>query len=326
MFRWIFRPVIFLFPPETAMHGGEKFLKFRPAWYLLSPTRYEINLPAKMGDLNLRNPIGLAAGLDKKCEYLASLADLGFGYVLGGTVTYNPRPGNPKPRVIRNKKDKSLINALGFPGDGLTNAITRLSNLTHRPGKVFVSIAALDDDDALKCLEGLEPFVDAIELNISSPNTLGIRKYHDSNALSKLLSTLNQKRKKPIYIKLPPFTNEQEAELILSLAQVCKKSGVSGLTVANTLPVEDDRLAVGRGGLSGRVIFDNLLKMIPTVRSEVGNGLVLNACGGISSGADAYAALRAGADTVQLYTALVFEGPKVVVDICRDLQILKLNA
>lgn len=137
---------------------------------------------------------------------------------------------------------------------------------------------------------------------------------------------MNQKRKKPIYIKLPPFTNEQEAELILSLAQVCKKSGVSGLTVANTLPVEDDRLAVGRWGLNGRVIFDNLLKMIPTVRSEVWNGLVLNACGGISSGADAYAALRAGADTVQLYTALVFEGPKVVVDICRDLQILKLNA
>lgn len=302
------------------MHAGEKFLKFRPAWSSISPRTEEILLPTTAGELSLRNPIGLAAGLDKKCEYLASLADFGFGYVVGGTVTYNPRPGNPKPRVIRNKKSKSLINALGFPGDGLANAISRLSKLEHRPSKVFVSIAALDDDEALECLEGLEPFADAIELNISSPNTQGIRKYHDFEALRILLEKLNQKRHEPLYVKLPPFVDEQGAELILGLARVCKNSGVSGLTVANTIPVEDDRLAVGRGGLSGREIFPNLLKMIPIVRSEIGNNIVLNACGGISSGSDAYAAFQAGADTVQLYTALVFEGPQLISNICKDLK------
>jgi dihydroorotate dehydrogenase len=307
------------------MHTGEKLLKFRPVWRALAPAAEEISLPAQMGDISLRNPIGLAAGLDKKCEYLSSLADFGFGYVVGGTVTYNPRPGNSKPRVIRNKHSRSLINALGFPGDGLTNAITRLSELEHRPSKVLVSIAALDDEEAVTCLEGLEPLVDAVELNISSPNTLGIRKYHDLEALKILLGKLNQSRNKPIYVKLPPFVDGQGAELILSLAQVCKDSGISGFTVANTIPVEDSRLAVGRGGLSGREIFPNLLKMIPIVRSEVGDKMVINACGGISSGLDAHAALQAGADTVQLYTALVFEGPKLVSDICNDMRKQGLN-
>ena len=268
----------------------------------------------------MRNPVGLAAGLDKHCASLDSLATLGFGYVVGGTVTAQPRPGNPKPRVLRLTGRESVINALGFPGDGLDAALARLERLRRMPARVLVSIAALDEQETAECVARLQPLVDGVEVNISSPNTAGLRRYQEPEALRGLLGMLDAVRLKPLFVKIPPWTNEEEREQILPLVRVCREAGMDAVTAANTVPVEDGRLATGRGGLSGRAILENMLAMLPDIRSELGSGVGLNACGGIASADDARAALQAGADTVQLYTALVFRGPELIEEICSGLR------
>ncbi len=303
------------------MNVSERSLAFRPLWRSLAPTDAEVGLPTTIAGIDLRNPVGLAAGLDKRCAYLASLGDWGFGYVVGGTVTARGRAGNAKPRVLRLVESESAINALGFPGDGLDRALRRLERMPRRSAaRVFVSIAALDEQETSDCLTRLMPVVDGVELNISSPNTEGLRRFHEPGALRPLIGLLNEGRTKPLFVKLPPYTNDEEREGILGLARVCREAGADGVTVANTIPVEDSRLAISRGGLSGRVILENMLHMIPEVRAEVGAGMVLNACGGIASARDARAALEAGADTVQLYTALVYQGPGLIADICKGLR------
>ncbi|MXY59480.1 MAG: dihydroorotate dehydrogenase 2 [Chloroflexi bacterium] len=309
-----------MLPPETAINAGTRSLGVRPVWRALGPSDDEVSLPVSVGGIPLRNPVGLAAGLDKHCASLDSLAAFGFGYVVGGTVTAQPRPGNAKPRVLRLTERESVINALGFPGDGLDAVLGRLERLRRMPARVLVSVAALDEAETAECVERLQPLVDGVEVNISSPNTAGLRRFHEPEALRGLLGVLDTVRLKPLFVKMPPWTTDEEREQILALVRVCRESGVDAVTAANTIPVEDERLATGRGGLSGRAILENMLAMLPDIRAELGSETGLNACGGIASADDARAALGAGADTVQLYTALVFRGPGLVEEICSGLR------
>ncbi len=305
------------------MAVGERALAPRALWRALAPSPAEASAPASAGaGLALRNPIGLAAGLDKHCAYLDSLAALGFGYVIGGTVTARPRPGNPKPRVLRLTERESVINALGFPGDGLDAALRRLERLPRTSARVLVSVAALDEQEAADCLSRLEPVADGVEINVSSPNTAGLRRFHEPEALRGLLGALNAVREKPLFVKVPPYRrdDDEERERVLRLVRVCREEGADAVTAANTIPVEDARLATGRGGLSGRPILEHTLAMLPEVRSELGADVGLNACGGVASADDARRALSAGADTVQLYTALIFQGPGLVEEICEWLR------
>ncbi len=319
-YRSFVRPWLFKLPPETALGAADRALAVTPFWRAygaLHPVpRGQQTL---MGGVAPRNPVGLAAGLDKQCAYLDSLGHLGFGYVVGGTVTLHPRPGNPKPRVLRLPEQKALINALGFPSVGLAIAARRLERLRVRPAKVLVSVAALGDEDTEACLRRLEPLVDGIELNISSPNTQGLRRYQEPQTLRTLIERLNGPRRKPLFVKLPPYTDDAGHENVSALVGVCKELGVTGVTASNTIPVDDARLAIGRGGLSGRPVLNDTLRIITELRQEAGDGMVINACGGISSADDAAKVLRAGADTVQLYTALVYCGPGVVHEIVSGL-------
>lgn len=304
------------------MNVGERALAPRILWRAIAPTVDEIRAPASAGGLALRNPVGLAAGLDKRCAYLGSLAALGFGYVVGGTVTAQARQGNPKPRVLRLAEREAVINALGFPGDGLDAALRRLEHLRRTDARILVSVAALDEQEAAECVARLEPVVDGVEINFSSPNTAGLRRFHEPEALRGLLDALNAVRRKPVFVKIPPYRkdDDEERERVLRLVRVCREEGVDAVTAANTIPVEDSRLAMGRGGLSGRPILDHTLAMLPEVRAELGANVGLNACGGIASAEDARTALAAGADTAQLYTALIFQGPGLVEDICAGLR------
>jgi dihydroorotate dehydrogenase len=318
-YRMFVRPVLFRFEPEQAQRIADNVLAVKPLWRAYAQAASVPDFPVTVAGIALRNPVGLAAGLDKQCAYLDSLANLGFGYVIGGTVTHNSRPGNPKPRVLRLPARSSLINALGFPSEGLRAAETRLRSLNSRPAKVLVSIAALDEQETLECLTTLEPLVDGIEVNISSPNTAGLRKFQEPVALRGLLDVLNGARKKPLFIKIPPYLNQADHENVMSLVRACRDAGVTGITVMNTIPVEDTRLAMGRGGLSGAAVREEMLRIVPEVRAEVGKEMVINACGGIATPEDARRALAAGADTVQLYTAMVYRGPGVVGEIVKGL-------
>lgn len=319
LYRLLIRPILFRFEPERAQRIADRALAVRPVWRAYARAARVPQAPVTVAGIALRNPVGLAAGLDKQCTYLDSLGDMGFGYVIGGTVTHDPRPGNPKPRVLRLPERSSLINALGFPSVGLRAAEASLRNLTRRPAKVMVSIAALDEQETRVCLTTLEPLVEAIEVNISSPNTAGLRKFQEPVALRGLLDILNEARRKPLFVKIPPFTNDTERDNVMSLVLACRDAGVTGITVMNTIPVEDTRLAMGRGGLSGPVVREDMFRVLASVRSEIGDSMVLNACGGISNAADARRALAMGADTIQIYTSLVYQGPGVVSEIVKGL-------
>ena len=318
-YRVFVRPLLFRLAPEPAQRVVDRALGVRPLWKAYATAAKLPDVRGDVAGIGLRNPVGLAAGLDKQCAYLESLGNLGFGYVIGGTVTLDPRPGNPKPRMLRLLQRSSLINALGFPSEGLEAVVARLRSLQGRPAKVMVSIAALEEEATERCLTELEPLVEAVELNISSPNTAGLRRFHEPTALRALLERLNQARRKPLFVKVPPYTDEAGRESIMALVRVCREVGVAGITAINTVPVEDDRLAMGRGGLSGTAILPDMLRIVPEVRAEAGPAMVLNACGGIASAQDARQALRLGANTVQLYTALVYRGPGVVSEIVRGL-------
>ena len=286
-------------------------------------------LQVVLAGLKLDNPVGLAAGFDKNCEFLPSLAALGFGYVTGGTVTERPRPGNPRPRVLRYVKEHSLINALGFPGKGLDYAARQLERARESLGSTpaAVSVSGETVDEIVRCHRRLEPLADAIEVNISSPNTAGLRAFHDPGAFAELISHVNDQRRKPLFVKMPPYAapgtqgppGVDSRYQVLGLVDVCVQRGVEAVTIANSWPAEDSRLAVGRGGVSGRLVFDDMLRMVAEVKSEVGDRLAINACGGIFSGEDARMALQAGATTVQLLTALIYRGPGAVRRVNQEL-------
>ena len=231
--------------------------------------------------------------------------------------------------MFRYAGQQSLINALGFPGKGLEWAARHLERARPalRGTPVTVSISGTASDEIVRCHRRLEPLVDAVELNISSPNTEGLRVFHEPANLAELLGRINTARTKPLMVKLPPYpapsasapSGDDARAQALSLVRVCAGNGVDGLTVANSRPAKDARLAVGMGGLSGRAIFPDMLRMVKEVRDEAGSRLAINACGGIFSGDDAWEALQAGADTVQLYTGIVYQGPSVVRQINRRL-------
>lgn len=325
------RPLLFRLPAETAQKVAEKTLRRSFIWKSLRPA-YQVRdrkLKSTLCGIPLSNPVGLAAGFDKDCEMMPSLASLGFGYLTVGTVTAHPRPGNPKPRLFRNAGESSFINAMGFPSKGLVPAARQLE-LYRSAGSsvpVVVSVSGVTVEEIVRCHRRLEALADAVEINISSPNTAGLRLFHNPDALTELLNAVNEARHRPVMVKLPPYpapsvpTDEfgRSRDLLMALVRVCKEQGVDGLTVANSRPTADARLAVGSGGLSGRPVFARMLEMVCDVRSEVGESMTINACGGVFTGEDALAAIRAGATTVQVYTSFVYRGPTVAREINKEI-------
>ena len=333
-YRHLLRPLLFRLDPETAQRTADLALKAEGIWRLAAPALRvsDARLKTELSGLSLDNPIGLAAGYDKDCAFLPSLAALGFGYVVGGTVTLSPRPGNPRPRVIRYPREESLVNALGFPSRGLEYAAKRMEAARRRGvgAPALVSVSGVAIDEIVGCHRRLEPLSDGVEINISSPNTAGLRLFQEPEALDGLLDRVNDGRRGRLFVKLPPYgpfegetgpavrSGSGEAttdggasrEQVMGLVETCLRRGVDGLTVANTRPVRDPRLAVGAGGLSGGLLFEDTLRMVSDVREAVGDRAAINACGGISSGRQASQALEAGATTVQLLTGLDLPRPR----------------
>ena len=320
-YRAFIKPLLFRMSPETAQSVAHLALKNHQVWRAASPLLKVDNsrLEVDLAGIRLSNPVGLAAGYDKDCESLPALASMGFGYLTCGTVTEMPRVGNPSPRVIRYESDEALVNSLGFPSKGVEHAVQQLQQaqplLNGAP--VVASVSGVAPDEILRCHQRLEPLVSAVEVNISSPNTLGLRIFQQPETLRQLLAQLNDGRRKPLFVKLPtylevPSIGSEQKDMVLSLVDVCLEQGVDAISVANTWPIRDSRLAVGAGGLSGKPVFADMLKMVADIRAEAGSAIAINACGGIFSGADALAAIQAGATTVQILTSLIYRGPGIV--------------
>ena len=279
------------------------------AFRLTNGTRNE-KLKTRVSGVALPTPIGMAAGFDKDCNVLRSLLNLGFGFVTGGTITLASRPGNPKPRVIRLTNEKALINSMGFPGRGLEPAIKRLQRSQRMKERIFVSIAGTIEDEIFDCLHRVQSLAAGIELNISSPNTAGLRIFHETGRLRGLIEALAAEKNVPLFVKLPPWSRgDDDRREILKLAETAINSGADGLIVANTRPIESNRLKVGRGGLSGEPLFENTELMIADVQAMTHGNTGIIACGGVSTSTQVWKLLASGASAVQLYTSFIYQGP-----------------
>ena len=324
MYKRIVRPLIFSLDEESSHALSESALRVPYVWKSLglSANVGDPRLQTEVAGLSLPSPIGIAAGYDKNCRVLKSLIDLGFGFVCGGTVTLAERSGNPRRRMVRLPGSEAIINSLGFPGDGLDRIKPRLARLGTRRTRAFASISGSIEEEIAECHRQLAPLVAAIELNISSPNTVGLRVFHDPARLRSLIEQLLKPRHAttPLLVKLPPWSNEpQERRTALDLAETAVDAGAAGLVVANTVPVEDPRLKVGKGGLSGAPLLQNTERMTAEVAARVGKQVSIISCGGISKPEHVWRMIAVGASAVQLYTAMVYEGPSLPAKLNRGL-------
>jgi dihydroorotate dehydrogenase len=317
-YRMVAKPAFFALPPEAAHQLVQGLLGLPLLWERLGGAARHPALRTSLAGLDLSNPIGLAAGFDKTGRHLGTLGRLGFGYVVGGTFTRNPRRGNRKPRIVRYADRASMANAMGLPNPG-ADAAARALAMTPRTSPRLASIADEAVGDAVRTHGVLEPHVDGIELNASCPNVSWGRDRDNEAHLVTLLRELGARRSTPLFVKLPPFRTDVEREVVLTLARIAVEGGADGLTCSNTRPVREPRLSAGLGGLSGRALFGRTPEIVSEVFTATGGAVPITACGGVSSAADALACLDAGASTVQVYTALIYRGPGVVGELTSGL-------
>lgn len=281
-------------------------------------------LRTSVAGLDLPNPIGLAAGFDKNAEVPDAMLRLGFGFVEVGTVTPVAQAGNPRPRIFRLPEAGGVINRLGFNNEGLEAAVVRLRARAARSGIVGVNLGANKDsaDRAADYVTGVRAaaaLARYLTINISSPNTPGLRALQDSAALNDLIARVVEARGRiavPLFVKVAPDLTPADID---DIARAAIDGGIDGLIVSNTTLARDGVDSTEAGGLSGQPLFDRSTEVLRAFRTATGGKLPLIGVGGVGNGAQAYAKLRAGASAVQLYTALVFEGPGLVARIKTDL-------
>ena len=333
MFTFL-RPYIFTLDPEAAHDLAIKSLKFNFMPKNFFQVENEEMLSTKLFKKKLKNPIGLAAGFDKSAEVYNSLFKLGFGFVEVGTITPKRQFGNPKPRVFRLEKDRALINRLGFNNDGI-EAVTERLNQDAPEDFLGINIGPNKDTkdkvlDFLECFDSLNKFADYITVNISSPNTIGLRDFHEEKLLSKLLSKLLELKIKkkitcPIALKLSPDIKDSE---ITDINEMILKYKIDGVILTNTTNQNRDDLSDANrseiGGLSGQPLKKLSLKFIKKFYKSNKGKIPIIGVGGIDSGQSAFEKILAGATVVQLYTGMVYKGPGVIKNIKKELiEILK---
>ena len=287
-----------------------------------------VALKRQVFGLDFPNPVGLAAGFDKNAEVPDAMLAQGFGFVEIGTVTPLPQNGSAKPRLFRLTQDQAVINHMGFNNDGHAAVLQRLMARRAQSGIVGVNIGANKDSpdrigDYVKGIEVFEEVASYITINISSPNTPGLRNLQGRADLQRLLARVNaaRKAKVPMLLKIAP---DLAAEDLHDVAEVCSGGAVDGVIISNTTLSRTglkSRLASEQGGLSGKPLFDLSTSCLKTFHAMSGGKIPLVGAGGISSAADAQAKLNAGASLVQLYSALVYQGPGLVHTICAGLQL-----
>lgn len=312
----LIRPLAFALDAETAHRATIALLKLLPA---RRPARFDAVLTTSIAGLGFPSPVGLAAGFDKDAEVAAAMLGLGWGFVEVGTVTPRPQEGNPKPRLFRLVEDNAVINRMGFNSRGQAEALVRLERRDRSSGIVGVNIGANKDSpdrvaDYVAGVIAMSPVADYLTVNISSPNTPGLRQLQDEGALNGLLSAVNEVRTvggPPVFLKVAPDLGEGEPDQIVRIAL---KHGIDAIIVANTTisrPLLKSRFAGEGGGLSGAPLKPLALDALRRFRAASGGAMPLIAAGGIAGAEDAWQRIRAGASLVQLYSAMVYRGPGI---------------
>jgi len=349
LWQSIVRPVMFCLDPERAHYvamGAFSSINRLPGAAYLMRRRNLVKSPeleSKVFGLTFQNPVGLAAGFDKDARWYNELATLGFGHVEVGTLTGKAQSGNPKPRLFRLSADRALINRMGFNNQGADLAARRLARsgrscpdsiLGVNIGKTKIVPVESASEDYLFGFERLYAFADYFTINVSSPNTPGLRTLQNREPLIELLSALSNRNRtlsedheiapKPILLKIAPDLEDEQLKDIVSIA---KEIPVDGIVATNTtisrdgLNTPEQRIEeIGAGGLSGEPLKRRALEVVRLLHTELAGNVPIVGVGGISDGEDAWKMILAGASLVQIYTGFVYGGPSIVRDINRYLQ------
>ena len=341
MYKLFLRPLFFLFPPERIHYLSMDFLAFLCR---IGPIRWCIRalfmveesdgLTRKVMGLDFKHPVGLAAGFDKDARYLHALSCLGFSHVEVGTVTPKPQEGNAQPRLFRLPADQALINRMGFNNQGLEAMVSRLKNrpkdliIGGNIGKNKVTPNEEALNDYTTCFHALHPYVDYFVINVSSPNTPGLRELQEKEPLKRIIKAVmdaskEKEVKRPVLLKIAPDLTEGQLDDILDIA---KTESLAGLICTNTtvsregLRTDNKRVAeIGNGGLSGKPVHERSNEVLSYLAKRKPASLVLIGVGGVFTGEDTQGKLNAGADLVQVYTGFIYEGPSMMGKICRAL-------
>lgn len=330
MYKLLIRPILFLVDPEAIHHfvfKGLSIISSIPGMRFLLQGLFDYKNPSlekKLFGLYFRNPVGLAAGFDKDAKLIDELSCLGFGFIEIGTLTPQPQPGNDKPRLFRLPQDKALINRMGFNNEGVTAAVQRLRSRRSSviiggnigKNKVTPNENALADYGY--SFDALFDYVDYFVINVSSPNTPGLRALQEKEPLRELLAhvkklSLSRPKPKPVLLKIAPdLTNEQLNDIVEILVST-KTDGViaTNTTISREGLLTDRQIIdnIGNGGLSGQPLKDRSTAVIRYLREKLGSNYPIIGVGGIMSPEDAIEKLQAGADLIQIYTGFIYEGP-----------------
>ncbi|WP_369927502.1 quinone-dependent dihydroorotate dehydrogenase [Xanthomonas sp. NCPPB 2632] len=333
----LIRPLLFSLDAETAhdltLYACDVAQRSGLSRWIATPPT---DLPVRAFGIDFPNPVGLAAGLDKNGAHLDGMAALGFGFLEIGTVTPRPQPGNDKPRMFRLPGHEAVINRLGFNNGGIDALVRNVEKAAFR-GVLGINIGKNKDtpneravDDYLLCLERAYPLASYVTVNISSPNTQGLRDLQEEDTLRRFIGTLREAQerlasrhgaRKPMLLKIAPDLSETELDAI---ADVLLASGIDGVICTNTT-VDRDTVAGAphaqeAGGLSGRPLFDKATGVLRAMKARVGDRLPIIGVGGIVDGDSAAEKLAAGAALVQVYSGLVFRGPKLVAEAVTEIR------
>lgn len=312
IYKRILRPILFKLDAEIA-HNMARALLRGPIWarFLGGESRYvrDDRLQVNMGNLLFPNPVGLSAGFDKDCELVHSLEHFGFGYIVVGSVMYHPRAGNPRPRMIRDPQNEALFSCMGLPSKGLDYAVKRLRRPRHCTIPLIVNFNGVGFDDYLKCIEVLQPLGDALEVVLFCPNRpQDAGDFLSPRVAEKLLGEMAKRKKKPVFIKIPGYRSDKEQEKRLRLVDHMLKYPVDGITITPDSLVDERRLSIGRGTITGRPMFQQMLNVVRDVYDLTGGKCHIKASGGIFTSKDAFEALAAGASLLEIYTGFIYEG------------------
>ncbi|MFM1896348.1 MAG: hypothetical protein RLZZ385_1422 [Pseudomonadota bacterium] len=340
----LLRNLLFCLPAETSHDVALRLMALGKHLGLLGllAARQRPGTGVRVMGLDFPNPVGLAAGLDKNADYIDALAALGFGFIEVGTLTPRPQPGNPRPRLFRLRSEQAIINRMGFNNKGIDHALARIAASRYRGilginiGKNFDTSIERAADDYLVCLRKCYAQASYVTVNLSSPNTPGLRELQFGRHLRELLQQLKDAqqdlarqhgRQVPLAIKLAPDLTEQEirdiaAELLLQKVDAI----IATNTTMDRSAVQHHPLAAEAGGLSGRPLRERSTAVIATLRSVVGDAIPIIGVGGILGTEDASAKFAAGASLVQLYTGFIYRGPRLIEDILASLPLKQSQA
>jgi dihydroorotate dehydrogenase len=324
-------PLLRWLDAEDAHRLAVQGLKFLPA---MRPHADDPKLAVRAFGLNFPNPVGMAAGFDKNAEVPDALLRLGFGFVEVGTVTPRPQSGNPRPRLFRLERDEAVINRMGFNNDGSDLVLRRLASRAQLAGIIGVNIGANKDSpdrvaDYVRLIEAFAPVASYFTVNVSSPNTPGLRTMQQAHILDDLLAKVIDARERmrekagdsPVLLKIAPDLSLAELDEVVHVARSRRVDGmiVANTTVARPQSLREETRAREQGGLSGRPLFRLSTRMVAETYVRVEGAFPLIGVGGIDSGGAALTKIRAGASLIQLYSSLIYKGLGLVEDIKRDL-------